>query len=117
MSFVSKPWLELSQKGNWWISSMNLKPTSKNNKNDILCYYIIQDCNMGGEYYRVFTWYKCDNNRYFEIKSPKNCNFSQKWDFNENFINFNNDDIIFNKYNNKYKVIVKNECIKILELV
>jgi hypothetical protein len=112
MSFVSKPWLELSpNKGNWWISSINLRPTLKNNKKDILCYYIIQDCNMSGEYYRVFTWYKYDNNRYFEIKRPHN------WDFKEDFINFNNNDVLLNKYNNKYKVFVKHECVKILELV
>ena len=112
MLFVSKPWLELFPgNGNWWISSMNQRPTSTNNKKDIVCYYLMQDCNMGGEYYRVFTWYKSDNKRYFEIKNPNN------WDFNEEFIDLNNDDIVLNKYNNKYKVSVKHECIKFLELI
>lgn len=112
MSSVRKPWLELFPgKGDWWISSMNMRPTPRHKKQDIICYYIMQDCNMSGEYHRVFTWYKCDSNRYFEIKNHQN------WDFNEDFVNFKNDDVVLNKYNNKYKVCVKDECIKILELV
>ncbi len=112
MSYINKPWLELwPGKDNWWLASMNMIPTHKNNKKDIICYYIIQECNMGGKYYRVYTWYKYDNNRYFETMNSKN------WVFNGDFINFNNNDIVLNNNNNKYKVYVKHEYIKIFELV
>jgi len=109
---MSKPWLELhSNKSKWWMASMHKNITNKHNKNDIVCYYLMQECNMAGVYHRVFTWYKGDDNRYFHVKSSKN------WDFNENFDDFNNDDVVLNKYNKTYKVLVEDKYIKILELV
>lgn len=114
MSSIDKPWLELHPgNGDWWIASKNLlRPSSKNNIKDIVCYYIIQDCNMGGEYYRIYTWYKCDENRYFETKNSKS------WEFNKEFMNLNEYDVVLNfKNNNKYKVSVKHECVKIMELI
>jgi hypothetical protein len=118
METINKPWLELSTQCNmdspdygWRTVSNNSRPTPDLNRKEILCYYIIQDCNMSGVYHRVFTWYKNDNKRYFQLKNKIT------WDFDVEFVELNNDEIFINKYGNKYKVLVKDSFVKILELL
>jgi hypothetical protein len=63
----------------WWrkteILDINMCQYTKEPK-DILAYYIIQDGNMGGNFWYTTLWYMNDTNRYNEIISQ------YQWPFN-----------------------------------
>lgn len=100
-----KLWLNWIKNGN--IGLHNSSPSKKMKREDILCYYIIQDCNMGGEYYRVYMWfnnYKAEP--YFEINIK---------DFNEKYSELN--DVVTSKYGNKYQISTDGQFKKLLTLI
>ena len=75
---MEQPWFKLNPnvyEPSWWLYSDIIDndccQTIKTDDN-ILCYLILQDCNQGGHYWRVSTWYKNDPNRYSSILS-ENC--------------------------------------------
>jgi hypothetical protein len=110
---MDKPWLnlEMDYKNIWWNSS-NIENFSKTISYDEIpiAYFIIQDANMGGEYFRYFKWYNDNNNRYMEI--------ANKWIFDISLVNMTHDSTVYDQNRNKYTVIDKfnNKFIKILEL-
>ena len=67
---MDKPWLQLSPNDfstEWWCYSDII--------DENICCFIIQDCNIGGEYWRVSTWYNNDPNRYMQLL------FETQWNF------------------------------------
>ena len=110
---MSKPWVELCPNtGNWWTASSNPRPKKDCDPSKIMCYYLIQECNMAGVYHRIFTWYKNDDTRYFQIKN------NQNWHFPKDFKDYNVDgELVVNNYQNTYKVIIHSIYVKIFELV
>lgn len=110
----SKPWmnLEMDYKNIWWYSSHidNNYHTIPDGETPI-AYFIIQDHNMAGNYFRYFKWFKNSNNRYLEV--------SPKWIFDKSMCNMKNGTTTIDSQNNKYIVFDKfhNDFIKILEIV
>ena len=92
---MDKPWLELDPndfKSRWWnMSDIVDDEDAKINKKieDIECYFIIQDCNIGGIYFRIFKWYKNSKNRFFSIICEN------QWEFNKKLINIFDGDYIY----------------------
>ena len=81
-----KPWFQLNPNDyttQWWRSSNiinnNYTQLYKDEK-DILCHFILQDCNIAGEYWRVSTWYENDPNRYSQILFQNEWKFSKEHD-------------------------------------
>ena len=90
-----KPWLSLNPndfQSMWWKTPKILdisKCNCKKNPEDILAYYIIQDSNMGGNFWHIVTWYIDDPNRYTNIM------VSNQWPFNKELINMVPGDTIY----------------------
>ena len=59
----------------------------------IMCYYIIQDGNMGGNYLHIVKWYINNRNRYTEIINETH------WFLNKRLEDINNGDIVYTIYN------------------
>lgn len=81
---MDKPWFNLNPNNftdKWWLYSnildTNQASITKSNM-DVICYFIIQDNNMAGIFYRVSIWYKDDPNRYQCIKYENESNFDKK---------------------------------------
>ena len=101
-----KPWFQLNPNDyttQWWRSSNiinnNYTQLYKDEK-DILCHFILQDCNIAGEYWRVSTWYENDPNRYSQIL------FQNEWKFSKSLIDMKEHDIVHLNTNTdiKFKV-------------
>jgi hypothetical protein len=110
-----KPWLSLSpnDESKWWIASKNLYlPDSLTNNNQIVkAYFIIQDGNMGGSYFRYFYWLYGSDQRYFDVNS--------KWLFDVPISNLKTGDTVVDaRTQQKYIVNDKfnNPYVKILEI-
>ncbi len=111
-----KPWLLLDPddyNSRWWIMSNNY--TYSNQTSDcknIVAQIIIQDCNMGGEYFRYFAWFKDDDKRYISVDS--------KDYFDKPLKSMRHNDIVTNNFTGVKYIVndkFKNEFIKILEVV
>ncbi len=90
-----KPWTLLDPndfKSMWWrkteILDTNICQYPKDST-DILAYYIIQDGNMGGNFWHIAEWYVNDPNRYNFICS------SNMWPFNIQLIDMEPGDTIY----------------------
>ncbi len=90
-----KPWTLLDPndfESMWWrkmdILDTTLYSLPKENKY-ILAYHIIQDGNMGGNFWHVSYWYICDPNRYNTIIS------SNQWPFNKELTEMMPEDIVY----------------------
>lgn len=111
-----KPWLLLNPrdwKSKWWIMANNnyYYENDHNNKN-IIAQIIFQDCNMAGEYFRYFAWFKDDDKRYINVSSndffDKPLKAMQHNDIVTNIFN-GLKYIVNDKFNSKY--------VKILEVI
>jgi hypothetical protein len=90
-----KPWSLLDPndyQSMWWrknqILDINICQYTKE-PTDILAYYIIQDGNMGGNFWHITMWYVNDPNRYNFIMFPN------QWPFNIELTNMKPGDIIY----------------------
>lgn len=107
-----KPWLSLDpfDDSKWWIASKNLYfPDSLNQI--VRAYFIIQDCNIGGSYFRYFYWLYGSNQRYFDVDS--------KWHFDVPITQLKSGDTVVEmRTQQKYIVNDKHEnsYVKILEI-
>ena len=106
MATSIKPWSQLNPNDyttQWWrfsnIIDNNYTQLFKEEK-DILCHFILQDCNIAGEYWRVSTWYNDDPNRYAQIL------FQNEWTFSKLLIDMKEHDIVHLNTNThiKFKV-------------
>ena len=83
MNITDKPWFQLNPNDfstQWWRNSHIIDTNSAKifkPENEAICYFIIQDSNMFGEYWRVSTWYNNDPNRYSTVLGKTNWNFSK----------------------------------------
>lgn len=131
---MNRPWLLLSpytRDDKWWLGYRNDRHPEKHprfnkfpQEENIICYYVIQDCNsMGGKYYRVFTWYKNNDVRYLTVEGS--LNFMQNLpDYTKDLIEIKEGEIYENKSGNKFRVIDckfsefdSRKYVKIFELV
>jgi hypothetical protein len=104
---MDKPWFKLNPNDfstEWWrysdIIDDNIAQILKDEE-EIICYFIIQDCNMCGEYWRVSTWYNNDPNRYSYII------FQTEWNFSKSLIEMKENDIVYLNINPNIKFKVK----------
>jgi hypothetical protein len=92
---MDKPWFNLDPNDfstQWWRFSVIIDDDlAKNikNENDTLCYFILQDCNMGGIFWRVSTWYNNDPNRYSQTMCQT------EWNFSKPLIDMHKNDIVY----------------------
>ena len=108
---MEKPWLKLDPndfKSRWWnktdIIDIESAGTQKN-VDDIICYFIIQDCNsVGFLFWRVSIWYKNDKNRYSNIL------YESEWIFNKKLEETFDEEIIYLIKNPDIK-FKANDCI------
>lgn len=110
-----KPWLTLdpNDESRWWIASKNIYlPDSLSNLNQIVRgYFIIQDGNVGGSYYRFFYWLYGSNQRYFDVDS--------KWCFDVPMSEMKTGDIVVETRTQQKYVVndkFKTPYVKILEI-
>lgn len=69
--FDTKEWLEVHTFNHRWTASSNHKHLPDNIADlDIIAFAVVQDCNMGGSYHRVFT-YTSAKERFFEVTDIK----------------------------------------------
>lgn len=120
---MDEPWFKLNPnnfKDPWWLySSIRDTKTASNYKiyDDIVCYFIIQDANKSGSFYRFSIWYKNDPNRYMCVKKL------DEYNFNKSLAEMKEGDIVY-ELNSKFRVydclfcqdFQKNFC-KILERI
>ena len=126
MNIIDRPWFQLNPNDfstQWWRSSQIIDTNSAKltkTDNDVICYFIIQDSNICGEYWRVSTWYNNDPNRYSTIMGQTNWNFSKPLiAMKENDVVYlnTNSDIKFKVYNCKFSDTEQQDYCKILERV
>jgi hypothetical protein len=120
---MEKPWLNLDPNNfddRWWLyTSIFDTNASKREKNDsdIVCYFILQDHNIGGKFYRVSVWFKNDPNRYMYVK------YDSDWIFDKKLNEMNEGDIIstytckFKAYNCRFALPFQINMCKILERI
>ena len=91
----NKPWFLLNPNSSisrWWkkdnIVDIEKSKIYKHEK-DSLAHLIIQDGNMGGNFWYLSTWYIDDPNRYSSIY------FQNTWPFNKELIEMYNNEIIY----------------------
>jgi len=121
---MGKPWFNLdptNSKDPWWLYTSIINTNTANmlkNDHDIICYVLVHDNDVRGEFYRVSTWLKNDPNRYLFIK------YEYNWGFSKLFKDMNEGDIIHTDLNNKFKVYncrflsqSQNQFCKILERI
>jgi len=91
---MDKPWLQLDPNDfttQWWRYS-NIVDNDLNiiikDVNNTLCHFILQDCNLGGIFWRVSTWYNNDPNRYSETV------YQNEWNFSKSLIDMQKNDIV-----------------------
>ena len=70
-------------------------------KKETLCNFILQDCNMDGEYWRVATWYNNDPNKYSNIL------FQAQWNFSKPLTEMKENDIVCLNTNPNIKFKIK----------
>lgn len=94
MNIIDRPWFQLNPNDfstQWWRSSQIIDTNSAKifkSDNEAICYFIIQDSNMCGEYWRVSTWYNNDPNRYSETV------YQSEWNFSKSLIDMQKNDIV-----------------------
>lgn len=103
-----KPWELLDPndfKTKWWRQSLildSLKASLVKTNEESLAHLIIQDGNLGGNFWHLCSWYQNDPNRYNTTL------YWFDWPFNKTLIDIDNNDIIFIKNNPEIKYIAKN---------
>lgn len=107
----------------WWKNNEIVDPNKFNDNKelkDILAVYIIQDGNMGGNYWYVSKWYSNDPNRYNRIL------FQNNWPFNKELTQMkpgdiiyllDNSDIKFNVYYSNFALPNQKKFCKILQRI
>lgn len=91
----NKPWFSLNPDdfiSMWWRKNLIIdkqKATNPKNIQDSLAYIIIQDANMGGNFWHFSTWYIDDPNRYSSIYSH------YIWPFNKELLEMNNHELVY----------------------
>ena len=120
---MEKPWFNLNPNNfddRWWLyTSIFNTNTSKREKNDsdIVCYFILQDHNIAGKFYRVSVWFKNDPNRYMYVK------YDRDWIFDKKLTDMNEGDIVttctskFKVYNCRFALPFQINLCKILERI
>lgn len=120
---MDKPWFNLDPNNfadRWWLySSITDNECYRKPKiyDDVICHLIIQDNNMGGEFYRISTWYKNDPNRYVTLV------YNYNWDFDKPLVVMKEGEIVsrfpykFQVYNCKFSDIYQKDFCKILERI
>lgn len=91
---MEKEWFQLNPNDfctRWWKCTEIRIPTinEENSLNNTKAYIIIQDGNMGGNFWHVCTWYKNNPNRYSHIISET------EWFLNKKLIDMNEGDIVY----------------------
>lgn len=121
---MEKPWLNLDPNNfddRWWLyTSIFDTNTSKivKNDSDIICYFILQDHNIGGKFYRISVWFKNDPNRYMYVKYDRDWIFDKKLnEMNEGDIITTFDDSKFKVYNCRFALPFQINMCKILERI
>jgi hypothetical protein len=120
---MDKPWFKLDPnnlRDRWWLytSITDTKKAfiDKNNMN-IQCYFIIQDHNMGNNFYRISVWFKDNPNRYACVKHDYD------WLFDKKLNEMNEGDIVniysckFKVYNCRFVSPLQIDMCKILEII
>ena len=108
MNIIDRPWFQLNPNDfstQWWRSSQIIDTNSAKltkTDNDVICYFIIQDSNICGEYWRVSTWYNNDPNRYSTIMGQST------WNFSKPLILMKENDIVYLNTNPTIKFTVNN---------
>jgi hypothetical protein len=103
MNIIHRPWLQLNPNDfstQWWRSSHIIDANNAKivkSDNEVICYFIIQDSNMCGEYWRVSTWYNNDPNRYSTVLGQTN------WNFSSSLIAMKENDIVYLNHNPNIK--------------
>lgn len=122
---MNKPWLKVNLDDHMWFASSRHKLfrcgyTSENIKQPIPiinAFVIVQNCNMGGAYFRIIFW-DDNNDRYFQ---SVHMNEADVWPFDidrENLMNKVEKDIVTdNRTGLKYKVIKDTPFIKTFERI
>jgi hypothetical protein len=64
---MNAPWFNAPIDNQRWAAASNHKGPIKEAKIAIEAFVLIQDCNMGGKYYRVIGWEGETHRRYFDI--------------------------------------------------
>jgi len=78
----------------WWRKTNIVDKAIKHvDEDNVICYVIIQDGNMGGNFWYVVKWYINNRNRYSYIISES------QWFFNKKLVDINAGDIISTIYN------------------
>lgn len=87
---TAKPWEDtLRQEDHWWVAgnSDNVSEDIRQHvetAEDIVAIIIIQDCNQGGQYYRLFWYLANSDTRYCCIPAPWRFNTEEGVDLLEN---------------------------------
>ena len=120
---MDKPWFKLDPNNlldRWWLytSITDTKIASQPKSNDdIICFLVIQDHNIGGDFYRISKWYKNDPNRY--VIKVNNLN----WIFDKRLVDMKEGEIVtrfpykFQVYNSKFCDANQKKYLKILERI
>ncbi len=93
----NKPWFSLNTDdfiSMWWRKNHIIdrqKASIHKNIQDSLAHIIIQDGNMGGNFWHFSTWYIDDPNRYSSIY------YKNIWPFNKELLEMNNHEVIYLK--------------------
>ena len=84
-----KPWFQF-EPFNYKTHKNTRNPKSQlyKDETEVLCHFIVQDCNMGGVYWIVSTWYNNDPNRYFEVL------YKIEWNFSKTLIEMKENDMV-----------------------
>lgn len=120
---MEKPWFKLDPNNlsdRWWLytSIVDTKTASMEKSDlDVECYFIIQEHNMSGIFYRISVWFKNDPNRYTYTR------YDSEWKFNKKLNEMNEGDIVntfsckFKVYNCRFSSPLQLDFCKILERI
>jgi len=123
MTYIYKPWFHLSPNEfteRWWRVTEIVDENAKPIDDDIMCYFIIQDGNMSGNFWYLTSWYINCPNRYTSVLYPSTWKFNKKMkDISEGDIVSlkENPNIQFKAYNCKLVFEEQMEYCKILERI
>lgn len=123
MTTIYKPWFDLSPNDfteRWWRITEIIDENINPNIDDIMCYFIIQDGNMGGNFWYTASWYLNCPNRYTYTL------YKNTWFFDKQMKEISEGDIIslkdkpnikFKAYNCKHVFKEQIKYCKILERI
>jgi hypothetical protein len=107
---MSKPWNNIDKNNQNWFRSSNHKHFTKD-LIDIQAFILVQDCNQGGNYYRIICW-DSNNERYFDVKGDSD------WIFNIKLNEMKRNSVVtYTITGQNYKVCDSKDFFKILEKI